>query len=157
MTDLTKLQRLIILLYAGNAYSAYRDNSLTELISKSKAYLDKYSSQPMKQYGGGYALMVMEKVLSGEMKYEDKGINDELKKAWLSIAIGFELTNTSLELPKFLLPIVRLFAAPHIKDKGFSEWVAKYNQELSNCISLINGLENIQKNCDVHQIVFDSN
>ncbi len=157
MTELTKLQKLIILLYAGNAYSAYRDNSLTELFSKSKAYLDKYSNQPMKQYGGGCALYIMKQVLAGEIKYNEKEISDELKKVWLSIAIGFELTSTSLELPKYLLPIVRLFAAPHIKDKGFSEWVAKYNQELSVYISLINGLENIQKNCDVHQTVFDRN
>lgn len=156
MNTVTKLQKTIITIYAGNTYSAFRDNNLSELESKADKYLKKVSHESLPHYGGGCALMIMEKALSGTWNYGGKKVDDALIKVWLAIALGFELTCLSVKLtPKILLPAVRLFAAPHIKDNNFSAWIAQYQNELSMYISLIDGLDNLHKDCDIYKIIFE--
>jgi hypothetical protein len=156
MDTVTKLQKTIITIYAGNAYSAFRDNNLSELQSKTDKYLKKVLKESWSHYGGGCALMIMEKVLSGTWKYGEETLDDTQKKAWLAIALGLELTCWSVKsAPKILLPVVRLFAAPHIKDRNFSTWIAQYKSEVSRYISLIDGLGNLRDDCDIYKIIFE--
>jgi hypothetical protein len=158
MNTLTKLQKTILTIYAGSAYSSFRDNNLTELEAKAKKYLDKSSNKPLERHGGGCALNIMHGIVYENLDnkqlvpFNPKEIDDISKKAWLSVAIGFEITYLILT-PKILLPILRLFYAPSIKDAGFAAWVAKYKEELSLFVSLIDGLENLQ-GCDIYDIIF---
>lgn len=155
MDTLTKLQKTILIIYAGSSYSSFRDNSLIELESKAKNYLNKSLNE--RRHGGGCALMIMQDIVYENsddklIPFDPKKIDEVLKKAWLSIAMGFEITCLILK-PKILLPILRFFYAPSIKDASFSSWVAKYNNELSMFVSLIDGLENLEK-CDIYKIIF---
>lgn len=157
MDTVTKLQKIIITIYLGYAYSTYRDNDLSRLKLKAKKYLDKFSDKPYEQYGGGMSLMIMKKVLSGDFKYDGVEIDDTLKKMWLSMAIGFDLTclSSPKTKPKMLLQAIRLFAVPPINDESFSAWVAKYKEELSVYIKLIDGLDDLQEGCDIYKIIFE--
>ena len=155
MNTVTKLQKTIITIYAGNAYSAFRDNDLEELKSRADKYLKKVSKESLPHYGGGCALMIMEKALSGTWKYGEEKVDDTLIKVWLAIALGFELTSLSVKSsPKILLPVVRLFVAPHIRDTNFSTWTSQYQNELFMYIRLIDGLDNLPRDCDIKKIIF---
>jgi hypothetical protein len=157
MEKLTKEQKIIIIIYLGSCYSTFRDNNLEKIKIKAQAYLNKFENRPLEQYNGGFSLMMIKKILSGNFKQESIEIDDTLKKVWLSMTMGMELACLiSKTTPKIILPIVRFFIAPHLNDKNFQAWVMKYQKELFAYISLIDGLEDV-KNDNIYNIIFNNN
>lgn len=154
MDNLTKEQKIIIIIYLGSCYSTFRDNNFEKIKFKAQAYLNKFENKPLEQYNGGFTLMMIEKILSGNFKQDGIEIDDTLKKVWLSKAMGMEFTCLIVKMvPKILLPVARLLTSPHIHDKNFEAWVGKYQKELFYCISLIDELQNI-KNNNIYNIIF---
>ena len=155
MEDVTKSQKLIITIYVGHAYSNFRDNTLEKLATKGQKYFDDHANTPSQALENISLKVLFEMLSKGPSSYEGETEISKLKKAW-SITIGHEQTRLAMTItPKFLLSLVRLGAAPHVKDKKFSDWVRNYKLELSLAISSIEGSKDLPEGTDIYKVVFE--